>query len=112
MPDKKPSPLGITVAWSEGPRQLQQRTLQLAPGSTLQDALAAAGLSLLASGGQTGVWGQRASLDQQLKEGDRVELYRPLRVDPKHARRERFGQQGARTAGLFARRRPGGKPGY
>jgi len=39
-------------------------------------------------------------------------LWRPLRVDPKLARRERFGQQGARAAGLFARRRPGAKPGY
>jgi len=41
-----------------------------------------------------------------------VEIWRPLRVDPKLARRERFGRQGARSAGLFAKRRPGSKPGY
>lgn len=43
---------------------------------------------------------------------DRVELCRPLTVDPKVARRERFRQQGARGTGLFAKRRKGGKAGY
>jgi hypothetical protein len=41
-----------------------------------------------------------------------VELVRPLLVDPKVARRERFRRQGSRAAGLFAGRRPGSKPGY
>jgi putative ubiquitin-RnfH superfamily antitoxin RatB of RatAB toxin-antitoxin module len=41
-----------------------------------------------------------------------VEIYRPLRVDPKVARRERFVKQGARTAGLFVKKRPGAKAGY
>ena len=62
--------------------------------------------------GQVGVWGRKAPPDQPLRDRDRVEVWRPLRVDPKLARRERFGQQGARAAGLFARRRPGAKPGY
>jgi hypothetical protein len=39
-------------------------------------------------------------------------VYRALKVDPKVARRERFARQGARTTGLFARQRPGGKSGY
>jgi sulfur carrier protein len=47
-----------------------------------------------------------------VREGDRVEVYRGLKVDPKVARRERFRSQGARAAGLFAKRRPGAKPGY
>ena len=55
-----------------------------------------------------GIWGKAAALTQVLRDGDRVELYRPLTVDPKVARRERFARQGARTAGLFARdRNPG-----
>ena len=33
-------------------------------------------------------------------------------IDPKVARRERFSKQGAGTAGLFAQRRQGAKPGY
>jgi NADH dehydrogenase len=59
-----------------------------------------------------GVWGRKTRMGHILRDGDRVEIYRPLRVDPKVARRERFNQQGARSAGLFARRRAGAKAGY
>ena len=58
------------------------------------------------------IWGRKATASQRLREGDRLEWLRPLRVDPKLARRERFQQQGARNTGLFARRRAGAKPGY
>jgi putative ubiquitin-RnfH superfamily antitoxin RatB of RatAB toxin-antitoxin module len=58
------------------------------------------------------VWGRKAIASQSLRDGDRLEWLRPLRVDPKRARRERFQQQGARNTGLFARRRAGAKPGY
>ena len=61
---------------------------------------------------QTAVWGRPVALYHVLKEGDRLEILRPLRVDPKMARRERFQRQGAKTAGLFAKRRAGAKPGY
>jgi hypothetical protein len=53
-----------------------------------------------------------AAPQQVLQDLDRVEIYRPLKVDPKVARRTRFVEQGARTAGLFARKRPGAKAGY
>ena len=36
-----------------------------------------------------GVYGRRVALDHLLADGDRVEIYRPLRVDPKEARRRR-----------------------
>lgn len=47
-------------------------------------------------------WGQKLSLSQILQPGDRIELCRELRVDPKVARRERFEKQGKRGAGLFS----------
>jgi putative ubiquitin-RnfH superfamily antitoxin RatB of RatAB toxin-antitoxin module len=50
-----------------------------------------------------GIWGRKARLDQIVRADDRVEIYRPLRIDPKLARRERFRKQGVRAAGLFAR---------
>ena len=55
-------------------------------------------------GWQTSIWGRAAPADNVLKERDRIEITRALRVDPKVARRERFQRQGVRTAGLFARR--------
>ena len=63
-------------------------------------------------GWQTAVWGKPVERMHVLKEGDRLEVLRSLRVDPKVARRERFQKQGAKTAGLFAKRRAGAKPGY
>ena len=61
---------------------------------------------------QNAVWGKPVELTHNLKDGDRLEVLRPLRVDPKVARRERFQKQGAKAAGLFAKRRAGAKPGY
>ena len=109
--------LDITVAYSPAARQVEQVQLRLPEGSTVRDAVQASGLRArypafdpgLAG---VGVWGRPAPPSQPLRDRDRVEIYRPLTVDPKVARRERFGRQGARAAGLFARRRPGAKPGY
>lgn len=109
--------IGITVLYSPAPRQVLERRLQLPEGATVADALRQCDLGQLAADtgltqAAVGIWGRKAQPQQRLREGDRVEIYRPLRVDPKVARRERFRKQGTRAAGLFAKRRPGGKPGY
>ena len=41
----------------------------------------------------TGIWGQIVDRDFVLKDGDRVEIYRPLQLDPREARR-RLAQLG------------------
>lgn len=38
---------------------------------------------------QVGVFSKKVKLDDLLREGDRVEIYRPLTIDPKLARRLR-----------------------
>ncbi|RYF34167.1 MAG: RnfH family protein [Comamonadaceae bacterium] len=101
--------LQVTVVQSPGPREVREWSIELPAGSTVADALRACGLAIDAD---PGVWGRRADGAQLLRDRDRVELYRPLLVDPKVARRERFRRQGARAAGLFAQRRPGAKQGY
>lgn len=103
--------LRIVVVQSPGPRQVVQHAVALPAGATVGDALRQAGVDMPA-GCEVGIWGRRAALTQVLRDGDRVELARPLRVDPKVARRERFRKQGSRAAGLFAGRRPGSKAGY
>ena len=40
-----------------------------------------------------GLWGRPAAAQTLLQDGDRIEIYRPLRVDPKVARRERYRQR-------------------
>jgi len=42
-----------------------------------------------------GIWGRRVTLDARLREGDRVEIYRPLRADPKDGRRRRAARKDA-----------------
>lgn len=36
-----------------------------------------------------GIWGKAAAANAALREGDRIEVYRPLLADPKEARRQR-----------------------
>ena len=104
--------LSVLVAVSLEAGQVQQWLVCLPPGATLGDALALCQLPALGDGLHYGVWGRSQPLDYVLRAGDRVEGCRDLRIDPKLARRERFAKQGARRAGLFAKRRPGAKPGY
>ena len=40
---------------------------------------------------QAGIWGKPVDLDYRVREGDRVELYRPLAMDPRDARRLKAG---------------------
>ncbi|MFP5349247.1 MAG: RnfH family protein [Gammaproteobacteria bacterium] len=40
-----------------------------------------------------GVFGMRASLSDVVRDGDRIEIYRPLRADPKETRRRRAARR-------------------
>lgn len=107
----------VVVLFSPAPREVLEWSVTVAEGATVRDAVRASGWPEATRGQdvsalEVGVWGRRCTLDQAVREGDRVEIYRPLLVDPKVARRERFRKQGARAAGLFAKKRPGAKPGY
>jgi putative ubiquitin-RnfH superfamily antitoxin RatB of RatAB toxin-antitoxin module len=67
--------------------------LQLAEGSSAGAAVAASGLAKRHGLAETswilGIGGRRVAPDQVLRDGDRVEILRPLAVDPKEARRKR-----------------------
>ena len=96
--------ISVVVVTSPGLRQTREWALELSAGSTVADALKACGLDVHDTQYACGIWGRAVALDALLCNGDRVEWCRPLRVDPKEARRERFARQGARATGLFARR--------
>jgi putative ubiquitin-RnfH superfamily antitoxin RatB of RatAB toxin-antitoxin module len=76
------------------PGQCLQRRLALAPGSTVADALGAAaaagfGPALEVDMASLAVFGRPATPTTRLRDGDRIELLRPLLVDPKQRRRDR-----------------------
>jgi len=66
-------------------------TVQLPNGATVRDALAAAGFTTRHQ--EVGVYGKRVNADAPLADGDRVEIYRPLALDPKERRRQRAARR-------------------
>ena len=83
----------VTVAVALESRQ-EVIELDLPRGATLADAIAAACLGERFPGVdfatmRTGLWSRAAALATVLREGDRVELYRALKADPKDMRRSR-----------------------
>jgi uncharacterized protein len=108
--------LHLTLVYSPAPRQVHEIALELPEGSDLAAALKAADLvarfpELDLAQSQIGIWGRKAVPGLVLRDQDRIEIYRALRVNPKVARRERFTKQGARKTGLFAKRKTGIKAG-
>ena len=72
----------------------------LEEGATVAEAVASSGivalLSLDLDALAFAVFGRRATSDTVLADGDRVELLRPLSIDPKEARRRRAETKRAR----------------
>jgi len=69
-------------------------SLSLPPGARVRDALLASGMlerhpELSLAKQAFGIFGKRVPLDARLSPGDRIEIYRPLAMDPKEARRRR-----------------------
>jgi uncharacterized protein len=86
-------PLRVQVALAL-PGHQEVVTLELPPGSTAAQAVEAAGLrarhpQLEWDRLRLGIWARPCSHDAVLRDGDRVEVYRPLQADPKDQRRLR-----------------------
>jgi putative ubiquitin-RnfH superfamily antitoxin RatB of RatAB toxin-antitoxin module len=76
---------------------LREEQLHCAPGTSLGQFLRSQGLEGAADA--WGVWGRVRPAEYLLREGDRIELYAPLKADPKDARRakaDRSRQRGRR----------------
>ncbi|PWC20417.1 RnfH family protein [Brenneria roseae subsp. roseae] len=88
MPD-----IRVVVVYALPERQYL-RTLTLAEGSTVEQAIVASGLLELRRDidlqtNKVGIYSRTAKLADVLSDGDRVEIYRPLIADPKELRRQR-----------------------
>lgn len=74
--------------------QLIVRSVRLAPGATVGEAIDASGIASLIptksiDGRQIGIFSRKVAVDHAVEEGDRIEIYRPLSTDPMDARRRR-----------------------
>ncbi len=96
MPDQ----ISVLVVWASGAGSEETARLQVAPGTTVEQAVAGSALvrQFPPSGGDDvryGIWGKRAAPQSLVRDGDRIEIYRPLKVDPKLARTRRARKQKA-----------------
>ena len=96
--------LHVEVVYCPRPGAIDIVALALAPGATVADALQRSGLlqrhGLSAEGLRAGIWGRVREATALLRDGDRVEIYRALQVDPKEARRLRYRQHKERLAAM------------
>ena len=100
----------VELVWSPQAGDVQHRWLEVEEGATLESALRGCEDFNAACGQldqlRIGIWGRVRPLQTLLRERDRIEVYRPLTVDPKEARRLRYAKRGER---IVSRHRP--KPG-
>jgi putative ubiquitin-RnfH superfamily antitoxin RatB of RatAB toxin-antitoxin module len=76
------------------PDRVFLRELQLPQGANVNDAIEASGFrqawpEVPISDERLGIFARKADPGTVLNDGDRVEIYRPLKIDPKDARRRR-----------------------
>lgn len=94
--------LTVRVAYSPRAGEVDEVGVAVAAGTTLLEALRASGIlerhpEIDLSVQAFGIWGRPRPHDAALREGDRVEVWRPLQIDPKEARRLRQRRQQAAT---------------
>jgi len=82
----------LLMAW---PRRYQSLQVEVAEGTTLAQALQGAGWADIEGVQGYAIFGVMAGPGTLLREGDRVELLRPLQADPKDARRRRASRPGS-----------------
>ena len=104
--------MSVELVYAAAPHVLETVTLRLPVGASAGDALRASGfadrfgdrsgdrsgdrLGELRDGLRLGLWGRLCAPAETLCDGDRLELLRPLLIDPMEARRQRLRRDGLR----------------
>lgn len=83
----------VEVAYAR-PEEQALIAVELDAGARLRDAIEASGIrrrfpEIDLATQSVGVFGRPCALEDDLRDGDRVEIYRPLIADPKEMRRRR-----------------------
>jgi uncharacterized protein len=86
--------MNVGVCYAEAERQLWLR-LEVPDGSTVQEAIELSGAlkqypGIDLSKQKVGIFGKLTKLENPVKEGDRVEIYRQITCDPAQVKRRRI----------------------
>jgi putative ubiquitin-RnfH superfamily antitoxin RatB of RatAB toxin-antitoxin module len=89
----RPDRIAVHVAYAT-PEEQVIVAIYVPSGATVQEAIEISGLldrfpDLDLAVNRVGIFGRLRRLDDMVKAGERIEIYRPLRADPKEARRRR-----------------------
>lgn len=87
------SKISVEIAYARPDRQVII-PLEVESGATVETAIKASGIlnrfaEIDLAVNKVGIFSKTCKLDQPVRAGDRVEIYRPLLVDPKELRRQR-----------------------
>jgi uncharacterized protein len=85
--------MNVGVCYGESDRQLWMR-LEVPDNCTIEETINLSGVLKLypeinLTSQKVGIFGKIAALDTQVKDGDRVEIYRQITVDPQTVQRRR-----------------------
>jgi putative ubiquitin-RnfH superfamily antitoxin RatB of RatAB toxin-antitoxin module len=102
--------IGVSVCHAR-PHDAWLRELTLPSGATAADAVAASGFAEAFPGldpwrAGVGVFGRAVAPGHVLRDGDRVEIYRPLAFDPMESRRRRAAHRARAVPGPRPPRTP------
>lgn len=84
--------VNIEIVYVTAIKEIIHLKLSLKPGSTITDALIESNLFHThpeIKNFPVGIFAQQKPLDTILKSGDRIEIYRPISIDPNEKRRQR-----------------------
>jgi putative ubiquitin-RnfH superfamily antitoxin RatB of RatAB toxin-antitoxin module len=93
----------VEVAYATPERQVVQ-AVTVPPGTRVGEAISLSGLltlfpDVVVDPDRIGIFGQRAGFETAVCVGDRIEIYRPLTIDPMERRRLLAAAQGEKRKG-------------
>ena len=96
MPETSPKTIRIEVIYADARTQIV-RSAVVTADATVEEALHVSAIGDLLPAEfvpvSVGIFGRVVAMDARLQDGDRIELYRRLKIDPKQARRRRAQRQ-------------------
>lgn len=92
----QPAMINIEVAYALPDKQ-SVISLQVGPGTTVEQAIRLSGIleqfpQIDMANNKFGIFGKLKKADERVREGERVEIYRPLIADPKVVRKQRAAE--------------------
>ena len=91
--DAVPRPIHVEVVYAR-PEEQVLVAIEVEHGSTVKQVIERSGISdrfpeIRGAPARVGIFGKSAELEAVVREGDRIEIYRPLIADPKKQRQSR-----------------------